>query len=181
MAGGSARHSGCLTRQELARVVAPVCYALRKARGLRPPATNRCAKARLAAEPRCPTAPRPQFHSASSAGRTRPRDARRADVRHARLSAKGLRCKALRFVPKDYIFLGPGPGWVPAKRGRRGRKGLRPVHQGRKDRFQTLPSAPRRHAEMPARQAQLSRGRCLSRGSCVRPSARFPGTSSRRC
>ena len=114
MTCGSSSRPCELSLQELARLAAPVCYALRKARSSR----------RLAAEERqcCPAAPLMQLRCLSSARRTRPRDARRVDAHRAKLSAQGLRRKAPPFVPKDYIFMGPGPGWVPAKRGRRGRK-----------------------------------------------------------
>ena len=127
-----------LSRQELARLAAPVCYAFRKARGARRLVVD-------AKERQCRLAvPQSQPCSHTSALRVRPRDAQRVDDHRAKLAAKGLRCKAPPFVPKDYIFLDPGSGWVPAKRGRRGRKALRAVHRGRKDRLHALPSVPRR-------------------------------------
>ena len=128
-----------LALQELARRAASACYAIRKARLPRFPLRT-CAGTVSASAPSRLETP---FISARN-GRTRPRDALRADAHQARLAAKGLRCKALPFVPKDYIFEGPGPGWVPAKRGRKGRKALRAVHRGRKDRLHALPPVPRR-------------------------------------
>ena len=128
-----------LSQQDLARRAAPVCYAIRKARLSPSPLTRTFATASASAQVR------PAAKGAPVRSRcTRPRDALRADLHRARLAAKGLRCKAAPFVPNDYIFEGPGPGWVPAKRGRMGRKALRAVHRGRENRLHALPSVPRR-------------------------------------
>ena len=60
--------------------------------------------------------------------RIRPRDARRVDAHRVRLAARGLRCKAPPFVPKDCIFVGPGDGsagFVQIEAGKAGKRGLK--------------------------------------------------------
>ena len=123
-----------LSRLELARRAAPVCYALRKAR--RPRLPSRCGDSR-SCEP-APSGLQGSNDSAVVGGRTRVCYPCRVDAHRARLAARGLRCKASPFVPKDFIFVGPGDGWVPAKRGRRGRKALRAVTRGRMDSLHAL-------------------------------------------
>ena len=73
---------------------------------------------------------------------TRPRDLRRAAAHHSRLAAVGLRRWAPPFVPVD-VPVGDGAGYVPGRRGRRGRKAQVPLHRGRGARPHALPT-PRR-------------------------------------
>ena len=171
------RRSNELSRQELARLAAPVCYALRNARGSR----RRVAKERQC----CPAVPQMQPSSPSSARRIRPRDAKRVDAHRAKLSAEGLRCKAPPFVPKDYIFLGPGPGWMPAKRGRRGRKALRAAHRDEKIDFtlnlRYLDVLLTWRATTQRQNSRYLHERCRFRVSCAQPGARFPSTPILRC
>ena len=114
-----------VAQRELARRAAPVCYALRKARLPRLPLRCGGSAERDAAQPEQDVG----NVLVRTARRIRPRDARRVDAHRARLAARGLRCKAPPFVPRDYIFDGPGDGSVPAKRGRKGRKALRAAHR----------------------------------------------------
>ena len=100
-----------VAQRELARRAAPVCYALRKARLPRLPLRCGGSAERDAALPEQDVG----NVLVRTARRIRPRDARRVDAHRARLAARGLRCKAPPFVPRDYIFDGPGDGSVPAK------------------------------------------------------------------
>ena len=129
-----------VAQRELARRAAPVCYALRKARLPRLPLRCGGSAERDAALPEQDVG----NVLVRTARRIRPRDARRVDAHRVRLAARGLRCKAPPFVPKDYIFVGPGDGWVPANRCRKGRKALRAAHRGRDARPHALPPVARR-------------------------------------
>ena len=128
--------------QDLARLAAPVFYAARRARRSRLPISGGCAQQRCI-KVSCPCEPRP----VRVGRRTRPRDARRVEAHRATLSAKGLRLKAAPYVPDAEVFVGLGDGWVPAKKGRRGRKAVRVMHRGRRVRAHALPPVPRRGPE----------------------------------
>ena len=79
-------------------------------------------------------------------GETRPRDARRAAAHAAQLSARGLRRRAPAFVPGVYVHADAGTGYVPARRGRPGRRALAALHPGRERRLHALPRVPNRSA-----------------------------------
>ena len=111
--GGGAQRSRSTHRQRLARVAAPLFYALRQSRLPRLPLRARAAE-------RPGTLP-----AAAQVVRRRPvrlRDALRAAAHRSQLSARGLRCRAPPWVPGTYFHAGEGEGWVPGRRGRRGRE-----------------------------------------------------------
>ena len=103
--------NGDLSRQDLARLAAAFGYALLKNRSPREP-LRRTNSAAGAATCEVQAVAR---SSSLKVSKTRTRDARRVDAHRARLSARGLRIKAAPFIPRDYVFVGPGLGWVPAK------------------------------------------------------------------
>ena len=110
-----------VAQRELARRAAPVCYALRKARLPRLPLRCGDSAERDAALPEQDVG----NVLVRTARRIRPRDARRVDAHRVRLAARGLRCKAPPFVPKDYIFVGPGDGsagFVQIEAGKAGKR-----------------------------------------------------------
>ena len=158
-------------RQELARLAAPIFHAQRQARLPRLPLRDACgthqsapfASAGGLQAPGCsssfgPVRPREPSGGRRAARRTRgprERDRRRAAAHQAGLAARGLRRGAAPFVPRDYVHVDEGSGYVPARRGRPGRRALTPLRPGRADRQHALPRAPRVQPDRDARPSPL--------------------------